>query len=67
MDSDDKFWLGAWSIVASVIITITVSAATYNIKYAELIANATDPIAVACGINGSRDLNSSCEVLRGRK
>lgn len=33
MDSENKFWLGCWSLVALVVITVAISTLVYNMSY----------------------------------
>lgn len=33
MDSENKFWLGTWSLVALVAITVAISTLVYNMSY----------------------------------
>ena len=54
MDSDDKFWLGIWSLAAVVVVAIVVAlsyaAHDRRDKWEKAVANGADPMVTACAI-----------------
>lgn len=57
MNSDDKFWISIWSIVALTIILVVVYLFIYSYNKKELIAQTIDkghdPMEVYCALDNS--------------
>lgn len=55
MDSEEKFWLVVWSLVAAVVVTIalclTITAANTTNKVAEAVKAGVDPLAAKCALD----------------
>lgn len=75
MDSDNKFWLSIWSLVAAVLAVLIVACMIVNIetkaKWEKAVANGADPMVVACALNLSYNGHSAdaiiCHTLAQRK
>ena len=68
MDSDNKFWLCMWSLLATVlicmIISCTVNALDRRVKWAEAVSNGADPMVASCALyDGSSAEHVICGLL----
>lgn len=63
MDSDDKFWIGIWSIVATcfvaLVLAITLTMWSKRQHLNEMVSKGADPIRVACALD-MYDNNTMC-------
>jgi hypothetical protein len=71
MDSEDKFWISVWAILAVVIISITLATMLYwkdhNAKLTEMVNNGTNPIAAMCALQDHFGRNPVCIILATKK
>ncbi len=67
MDSENKYWLGFFSIVGIVIISVLFISLSYwkdhNAKIVELIGEGVDPVAAMCAMQNSYGRMPVCIVL----
>lgn len=71
MDSDGKFWVCVWSIVALVlialIISLTITEHTNGKLKIEAIAGSKDPIATGCAFGFTEQQAAICLQKAGAK
>ena len=66
MDSNEKFWLGIFTLIFAVIVIITIISSNFYAKQdqlvAEMIANGVNPIAAACSVGDTLGKQPTCLV-----
>ena len=74
MNSDQKFWLGIWSMVlaflVALMVCITINAYGKRDKWEKAVSNGADPMVTACALDGvsSHADAAICAILaQGRK
>lgn len=72
MESEERFWLGCWSLVAMVVGVIALAVMTSSMyedaKVAEAIASGKDPVAVRCAFKAShKRTDAICTVYVTRR
>jgi hypothetical protein len=69
MHSDEKFWLGIWSMALVFLITltvcITINAHGKRDKWEKAVSNGADPMVTACALDGvnSHSDTAICTIL----
>ena len=57
MDSDNKFWLCMWALLAVLLLGVmlmgTLNAFDKRVKWAEAVSNGADPMVVSCALYDS--------------
>ena len=71
MDSDQKFWLGIWSMVlaflVALMVCITINAYGKRDKWEKVVSNGADPMVTTCALYGDTS-TAICTILaQGRK
>lgn len=70
MDSNEKFYVYVWGIIATALVTIVLGAFAYNSHkndvVAKAVANSPNPIAAACAFNavGSNTVTEAVICLK---
>jgi hypothetical protein len=74
MNSDQKFWLGIWSMVLAffiaLMVCLTINAYGKRDKWERAVSNGADPMVTACALDGvtSHAEIAICTILaQGRK
>ena len=66
MNSDDKFWVCVWSTLATAIVAIVITIATYNhsknVVISEMIKNGASPVEVICALDDPYGDNPTCVI-----
>ena len=66
MNSDDKFWIGIWSIVATcfvaLVLAITLTMWSKRQHLNEMVSKGADPIRVACALDMYDNNNTMCVI-----
>ena len=74
MNSDQKFWLGIWSMVLAFLVVlmvcITINAHGKRDKWEKAVSNGADPMVTSCaldGVNGHAEIAICTIFAQGRK
>ena len=71
MNSDGKFWILTWSIVAASFCVIIISSLiywdSYNEKVARLVEGGINPVHVNCALQDSYGNTPVCIILATKK
>ena len=62
---DNEFWVICWSLIAGVLVVITLSITVYAVYETKRVLNAADPVAAACAVS-NRQNPAPCMVVLGR-
>lgn len=66
MNSDDKFWVCVWSILATAIVAIVITCTIYthnkNFVISEMVKNGASPVEALCALDDSMGNNPTCVI-----
>ena len=66
MNSDEKFWVCVWSILATAIVAIVITITTYshskNVVISEMIKNGASPVEALCALDDTMGDNPTCVI-----
>lgn len=71
MDSENKFWMGFWSLCASVLVTLIVCCTfdAYQSKqtFIKAVQAGNDPLKVTCSMGVSQNEIAMCTLIAEKK
>lgn len=64
--NDNEFWIQVWKVVAGCFCVLVLTSGGCVMRGNQLLANSSDPIALACANGDSSRVSQACTVVMTR-